>query len=86
MTILAVFRSRTHSLDFTEELQRNGIDAMTVSAPKEANIGCGLCVRIDERVFIRAKTILNRKKYSTFRGFYKLEFKEGSMRITPYKN
>lgn len=86
MTILAVFRSRAHSLDYTEELQRHGIDAMTVSAPKEANIGCGLCVRMDERVFVRAQAILKRKKYSTFRGFFRQEFQEGRMRITPYKS
>ena len=86
MMILAVFRSRTHSLDYAEKVRSYGVTAETVSAPKEAKIGCGLCVRMDERVFVRAQAILKRKKYSTFRGFFRQEFKEGRMRITPYKS
>lgn len=84
MMILAVFRSRAHSLDYAERLNGYGVSATTVSAPKEAKIGCGLCVRFDARYFIRAKAILKTGKYSSFKGFYKTDFTAGRMTVTPY--
>ena len=84
MIILAVFRSRTHSLDYAERLNGYGVSATTVSAPKEAKIGCGLCVRFDARYFLRAQAILKTGKYSSFKGFYKMEFVAGRMMVSPY--
>ena len=60
MTVLAVFRSRAHSLNYAERLQTYGVPAVTVPTPKEARIGCGLCVRFDARYFPRAQAILKR--------------------------
>ncbi len=85
MMILAVFRSRTHSLDYAERLRSFGVDATTMPTPKEAKIGCGLCVRFDARVFVRAQAILKTGKYSSFKGFYKMDFFNGRAMITPYK-
>ena len=65
MIILAVFRSRSHSLAYAERLNGYGVAATTTPAPKEAKIGCGLCVRFDVRYFARAKAILH-----TGRQFY----------------
>ncbi len=84
MMILAVFRSRAHSLDYAERLLRYGVDATTQPAPKEARIGCGLCVEFDARLFPRAQAILKTGKYSSFKGFYKKEFINGRMMITPF--
>lgn len=84
MSILAVFRSRSQSLDFAEKLLKYGISAETVAAPKEAKIGCGLCVRFEERNFTRVFAILKIGKYSTFKGFYKMEFSYGRQIVTPY--
>ena len=84
MTILAVFRSRAHSLDYAERLQSYGVAASTSSAPKEARIGCGLCVRFDSRSFYRAQAILKTGRYSSFKGFYKMEYFGGRASITPY--
>lgn len=84
MMILAVFRSRAHSIDYAERLNGYGVPATTVSAPKEAKIGCGLCVRFDARFFVRAKAILKTARYSSFKGFYKTEFVNGRMTVTPY--
>lgn len=85
MMILAVFRSRTHSLDYLERLHKYGVDATTAPTPKEAKIGCGLCVRFDSRVFTKARAILKTGKYPTFKGFYKMEFINGRVKVTPYK-
>lgn len=84
MMILAVFRSRTHSLDYAERLRSYGVEATTVPTPKEARIGCGLCVAFDERSFVRARAILKTGRYPSFKGFYKKEFISGRISITPY--
>ncbi|MBR2646891.1 MAG: DUF3343 domain-containing protein [Clostridia bacterium] len=84
MMILAVFRSKTHSIDYLQRLHSYGVDATTAPTPKEAKIGCGLCVRFDSRVFVRAHAILKTGKYSSFKGFYKMEFINGRPSVTPY--
>ena len=84
MMILAVFRSRAHSLDYAQRLTSYGVAATTVPTPKEAKIGCGLCVRFDARYFIRAQAVLKTGKYAPFKGFYKTDFINGRMTVTPY--
>ena len=84
MMILAVFRSRSQSIDYAMRLKNYGIMAETVPTPKEAKIGCGLCVKFDERLFVRAKAVLVATRYSTFKGFYKTDFLAGRMVVTPY--
>ena len=83
MMILAVFRSRTHSLDYLERLHKYGVDATTTLAPKEAHIGCGLCVSFDARLLPRAQAILKTGKYTSFKGFYKKEFVGDRVVILP---
>lgn len=84
MMMLAVFRSRSNSLDYAERLLSYGVQATTVTIPKEAKIGCGLCVRFDARYFVRARAVLKAGRYSSFRGFYKMEFINGRTSVTPY--
>ncbi len=83
MMILAVFRSRTHSLDYLERLHKYGVDATTAPTPREARIGCGLCVSFDARLLPRAQAILKTGKYTSFKGFYKKEFVGNRVIITP---
>lgn len=84
MTIIAVFRSRSQCLDFGERLKTHGVSAEIVSAPQEARIGCGLCVRFDSRQFIRARAVLHTARYSAFKGFYKMEFTGGRVSVVAY--
>lgn len=85
MTILAVFRSRAQSLDYAERLYRYGVEASTMPTPKEAGIGCGLCVRFDSIQLARATAVLRGGRYSSFKGFYKMEYVAGRLSVTPYK-
>lgn len=85
MMILAVFRSRAQSLDYAERLYKYGVEATMTPAPKEARIGCGMCVRISERNFVRANAILKTGKYSSFKGYYKVEYVGGRPSVTPYR-
>ncbi len=84
MMILAVFRSRSQSIDYAGRLLTYGVRAETISAPKEAKIGCGLCVRFEERQFARANAVLRTGKYTSFKGYYKIQFIGGESSITPY--
>lgn len=84
MTILAVFRARAESLDYAERLHAYGVDAATMPTPKEAKIGCGLCVRLDARNFVRAHAILKTGRYATFKGYYRLDYVGGRISVTPY--
>ena len=83
MTVLAVFRSRSQSVDYAQKLMEYGVPSETVPAPKEARIGCGLCVRFDGRVLTRAKAVLSIGKYSTFKGFYKMDYQGGRLTLYP---
>ena len=85
MIILAVFRSRSHSLDYVERLRTYGVQASTMNIPKETKIGCGLCVRLDARDFYRAQAIMKTGRYSSFKGFYKMDYINGQPSVTPYR-
>ncbi len=85
MTILAVFRSRAQCMDYAGRLYKYGVAAQTVSAPKEAHIGCGLCVKFDSAAIVRAQAVLRLGKYSAFRGFYKMEFRNGRASVSPWQ-
>lgn len=85
MMILAVFRSRAHSLHYAERLNAYGVPAITMPTPKEAKIGCGLCVRFDARYFVRAQAILKTGGYTSFKGFYKMEFINGRTVVFPWR-
>lgn len=84
MMILAVFRSRTQSLDYANRLRNYGVISETVTAPKDAKIGCGLCVRFDAKVFIRAQAVLKTANYSSFKGFYKIDYSGVNVKLLPY--
>lgn len=84
MIILAVFRSRSHSIDYAERLKKYGVSAILVPTPKEARIGCGLCVQIDGRDSPKASAILKTGKYPSFKGFYKMDFSTGKLVLKPY--
>lgn len=79
MTILAVFRSRTQCMDYAGRLYKYGVASQTAPAPKEAKIGCGLCVKFDSSAFPRARAVLALGKYSSFKGFYKPDYVGGRL-------
>ena len=83
MTVLAVFRSRAQSLAFAERLKSYGIPAEMAPAPKEAKIGCGLCVSFDGRFFPRVKAVARLGRYSTFKGFYRVDYLHGVQTLFP---
>ncbi len=70
--ILAIFRSRAQAIDAQSKLRSAGIYAVLVNTPSEANIGCGLSVKLPLSSLVRAKTVIARGRYSAFYGYFTL--------------
>jgi hypothetical protein len=81
--ILAVFRSRTQAIDCFNNLKALGVAVALVNTPKEANIGCGLSVKVNGNNFNRVKTMIARFKYSAFYGYFTMQNKYGRIFISP---
>lgn len=71
--ILAVFRSRSQAVDCNSRLRLNGIPSTLINTPKEANIGCGLSVKLPQNALPRAKGVILNARYSAFYGFYSMK-------------
>ena len=69
--ILAVFRSRSQAADCNTRLKNFGISASLVNTPKEANVGCGLSVKIPQQLLDKARILVKNGNYSAFYGFFK---------------
>lgn len=80
---LAIFRSRSQALDCASRLKQAGIPASAVSTPKEANVGCGLSVKIGVFDLSRAKRLLCGVHYSAFVGFFRAETGFGKVTLYP---
>lgn len=68
--VLAVFRSRAQAIDCNARLRAHGVPANIVNTPKEANIGCGLSVKIPQNLAAKAKPLILGARYSAFYGFF----------------
>lgn len=79
--IIAVFRSRAQAVDCNAKLRAVGIAAELINTPKEANIGCGLSVKLNSNSADRAKFIIQKSNYSAFYGFFVLNRTYGRMQL-----
>ena len=71
MTMLAVFRSRSQTLDFISVLKAGGVPAQAVNTPREAGVGCGISAKFEEPFLNRVRYHLDKKRYSSFSGLMK---------------
>lgn len=53
--VIIVFRSRSNTVKISGLLTRNGISNEIINTPKEAQVGCGLSVKIRKEYFERVK-------------------------------
>lgn len=83
--VIAVFRSRSQAADCNSRLRALGVPSCLVNTPKEANVGCGLSVRISAALYPRAAAIVRNSGYSAFHGFYGIYTKYGRTIITRVK-
>ena len=71
--ILAIFRSRSQAVDCNIRLKNSGVGAELINTPREANIGCGLSIKIPHEDAHRAKNIIRRANYSAFYGYFVIQ-------------
>lgn len=71
--LIAVFRSRTQAMDCNNRLRSLGVPSTLINTPREANVGCGLSIKIPQNMLPRAKAIILGGKYSAFYGFLKVK-------------
>lgn len=71
--VLAVFRSRSQAIDCNARLRAAGVPANLINTPREANIGCGLSVKVPQNMLERVRVIIRSGKYSAFYGFYRIQ-------------
>lgn len=76
--ILAVFRSRSQAIDCNAKLRSLGISATIINTPREANIGCGLSLKIPPAELARARIVIKNANYSAFYGFYRMQNNYGA--------
>lgn len=74
---LAVFRSRSQAIDCNARLRAAGVPAALINTPREANIGCGLSIKVPQNMLARVQTIVRKANYSAFYGFYRMQTSYG---------
>ena len=79
--ILAIFRSRSQAVDCNIRLKSRGVASELINTPKEANIGCGLSLRIPHAAGKRAETIIKKANYSAFYGFFVVQYTYGRIQL-----
>lgn len=68
--VVVAFRSRAHTIKFSNILSANGIRNEIINTPKEAGVGCGLSVKISKEQFLTVKRAVLTVKASSFAGFF----------------
>ena len=66
--MLAVFRSRTETLNFASLLKSYGVYCSVVNTPRRINVSCGISVQFSAKDVNFVKQILSRRKFDTFAG------------------
>lgn len=80
---LAVFRARTETITFANLLKSYGVNVMIISTPRQINVSCGISVRFSQNQMDVAKSILARRKFNTFAGFYFCKQVGATLRVIP---
>ena len=68
---IAVFRSRTHTMEFIDKMIRAGVSCRPVNTPASARIGCGISAEFSCVYKTVAERII-RNSQTSFVGFYKI--------------
>lgn len=68
--VLAVFRSKTETLNFASILKSYNVPCSVVNTPRTINVSCGISVKFSSYYESVAKNIISRRSFSTFAGFY----------------
>lgn len=70
--VIAVFLNRSQSQLFAKMLYRVGVPNNVIATPRDLGVSCGLSVKFNLAHLLKAKEVLKRGNYSTFKNFYKM--------------
>lgn len=70
--LLAVFRSRTETINFASILRSYNVYCVVVNTPRNINVSCGISVKFNAQDKDIAQMIIARRGFSTFGGIYQL--------------
>lgn len=79
--IVIAFRSRTHTIKFSEFLKKSGVENEIINTPKEAGVGCGLSVKISSQVFPIVKNYIKYVNLSSYAGSFLVKVNKGGKSI-----
>ena len=68
--VVVAFRSRAHTVKFSEYLRNYGINNEIINTPKEAGVGCGLSIKISTSLFSIVKKATFSVNLNSFAGFF----------------
>ena len=80
--VIVAFRSRAHTVRFSEFLRSNGVANEIVNTPKEAGVGCGLSVKIQKGLVYTVKEIVKKLSLSSFAGFFLVKITSNGRVVT----
>lgn len=81
--IIVTFRSRNQTLLFSQILSSYNIKSKIINTPRSATVSCGLSVKIEEQDFEVVKSILARRNFQGFAGFFKVYNIGNNQIVTP---
>ncbi len=70
---VVAFRSREHTIRFSELLKRYGVNAEIVNTPKEAGVGCGLSVKVSITQLFAVRRALATGGGGSFAGIFSVK-------------
>lgn len=69
---IAVFRSRTETINFSNLLRSYGVGVSVINTPRKANVSCGISAKFEMSALAKAREILSRRSFMSFGGFFKI--------------
>lgn len=69
---LVVFRSRTQTMNFNQLLRSYGVRANIINTPKQTSFSCSVSIKINNNGLRVALSILQRRKFDSIVGVYKV--------------
>ena len=78
---VVVFKSKTQVMYFIEIMKNNGVNAKSVSTPKEAKIGCGISAEVPYSSLSTSLKIIKKVGFDSFYGVFLIE-KRGNRTTT----
>ena len=68
--VIVSYKSRAHTVGFSEFLRRNGVYCQIINTPKEAGVGCGLSVRLSVKDLSLARRAVKIAGLTSFAGIF----------------